>query len=158
MKKQKSGLTLIEILIYTTLLTIVLGLITNFLYQVINFKVLNQMDSDLFQNSSLIMGKIGQDVRKTQEITNPSDDNFVNTLVLQTEAGQITYLVDEGVLKRNNVGLTDERVRVDIEPPNRGFRKIDNSVQVRVGLEAKLKPFGKSTKKNDYQTTVFIGD
>ena len=156
MKKSSTGFTIIEILIYCTLLAIVLSLITNFLYQVNDFRVNTQIDSDLFQNNLLIMNKLRQDIKKTQEVTTPSSDNFVNTLVLQTEEGQIIYIVEGGILKRNSIELTDEKVEVDFEPPNRGFRKIGSTIQVKIGLEAKLKPFGRQYKKVDYQTTIFL--
>jgi len=153
---KKKGLTIIEILIYATLLSIILGFITNFLYQVNNFRINNQIDSDLFQNNLLIMNKLSQDIKKAQEVTTPADENFTSTLVLETEEGQITYLIDEGVLKRNGLGLTDNKVTADLGPPNNGFRKINNTIQVKISLEAQLKPFSLPNKKNNYQTTIFL--
>lgn len=155
---KKLGLTLIEILIYVTLLTTVLGLITNFLYQVANFRVNSQIESSLFQNSSLVINKITRDVEAAQAITTPTDENFVNTLVLTKETGQITYQVNAGVLERNGVQLTDNQVEVSLEPPNKGFRKIGNSVQIKISFKAKLKPFGQPVKEKIYQTAASLRD
>jgi len=152
----KKGFTLIEILIYTFLLSIAFILVTNFLYQVNNFRVNSQINSDLFQNSSLIINKLNNDIKKAYDITIPDSDNFINTCIIETEEGQITYLVEDGILKRNNIELTDGKVTMFLEPPDRGFRKLSSTIQVKFELEAKLKPFGLPNKKNGYQTTVAL--
>ncbi len=151
---KKRGTTLIEILFYAGLLTIVLGLITNFLYSALNFKVRNQIQSALFQNIQEVVTKISQDIRRTESVTTPVNESFTNSLILQTQEGQITFVLDEGVLKRNNLALTDQQVEVIIDPPNRGFRRIGDSIQMKIRLKAKLKPFGQPYKEYDYQTTI----
>lgn len=157
MFNKKKGISLIEVLIYVTVLTVVLALVTNFLYQVTNLKVNSLIVSSLYQNSSMIMNKISQDIKAAQAVLGPLDENLVNNLVLQTETGQIDYQVNNGVLKRNNIDLTDNKVEVSLEPPEFGFRKIGNSVQMILRIKAKLKPFGQPIEKEEiYQTTVSL--
>jgi hypothetical protein len=156
LKKNKSGTTLIEILIYVALLTTILGLITNFLYQVANFRVNNQVDSSLFQNSSFAINKICQDIRLAEEVISPVDSNFSNSLILTTASGQVSYQVNDGILTRNGVDLTDNQVEVNLTPGDRGFRKIGNSVQLVINIKPKIKPFGQTQPEKTYQTTVFL--
>jgi hypothetical protein len=59
-----------------------------------------------------------------------------------------------GVLRRNDVDITDNQVEVNLEPPKYGFRKVGNSVQVIIGLKSTMKPFGQLPKEQVYQTTV----
>ena len=39
------------------------------------------------------MDKISKDLKKTQVISLPADENFTNTLTLETEEGQVSYQV-----------------------------------------------------------------
>lgn len=156
--QSQKGITFIEILIYTALLTITLSLITNFLFQVANFKVNNQIESGLFQNSSLCFNKMSADIRKALAVISPSTSSFSPSLILTTEEGQITYEVSGEAVKRNGVALTDKEVTIELSGPNYGFRKIGNSIQIKMGLTAKTQPFGQPLKKRDYQTTIFLSN
>jgi len=158
MEQSNKGITLIEILIYTTLLTIVLGLITNFFYQMANYKVNQQVDSVLFNNSSLMIDKITTDVKKAQSIEIPTDSSYSNTLELTLDEGGVVYSVVDGVLERNSVPITDGRAIVDVEESERGFRKIDNSIQIRISLKTMQKRFGMPEKEKVYQTTIFFNE
>jgi len=152
---KKSGLTFIEILIYTSLLSVILGLISSFFYQAINFKVLNQQESSFYQNSQLMINKITQDLRKTQSVVSPGDENFADILTVNTAEGQVTYQVSEGRLERNGMALTDAQVSV-ITGDERGFRKIGRSIQLKLVLKANIKSFGQPIKTREYQTTIFL--
>ena len=153
--KLKKGITLIELLIYVALLTIILGIITNFLYQVATFKVNNQVSSDLLQNSVLMINKMTRDIKEADEIIKPFDDNFSNELQVEIDEETITYTIEDEILKRNGTGLTDEKVRVFLDT-NQGFRRIGNSIQIVFSLESELKPFGQNKKVKQYQTSAFF--
>lgn len=154
-KKSKLGITLIEILIYVGLLTTVLALVTNFLYQVANFRMLNQIQSSMLQNSQVVLNKIDQDVRKATEIITPSDNNFSNSLVLNTQAGQITYELENGILLKNNQALTDNYV-VTFFNEGMGFRRIGHTIHLTIGIRSVVKPFGQPKKENIYKSAFFI--
>ncbi len=152
--KSKSGISIIEILIYVFLLTIILGIVTNLFYQVANFRVNHQISSSLLQNSSLVMTKISHDIQEASSAAIPTSDTLTNNLVLGSQDGQISYQVVAGVLRRNGVDVTDSQVEVNVEPPKYGFRKVGNSVQVIISLKTTMKPFGQLPKEQVYQTTV----
>lgn len=155
-KKSKSGLTLIEIMIYVVLLTTIVGMITTFFFQVSNFKVLSQLESSLIQNSQLVIKKLTIDVKNAQSVSSPTDENYANSLVLQTEAGQVSYQVSGDVLQRNGQSLTDNEVVVSLDPPSLGFRKIGNSIQLRVMLTTRQRAFGQDNKSKIYQTAISL--
>jgi len=155
-KKTNSGFTLMEMMIYTFLLSIVLAMIANFLYQAANFRVNQRIENTLFRNSQLVINKISQDIKKAEAVTNPVDENFTNTLSLQINGEEISYQVQNGIIKRNGTDLTDNQVELKLSAGDRGFRKIDSSIQIKFGLEAKHKPFGQSKKEKIYQTTVAL--
>jgi len=157
-KQKRTGFTLVEIVIYAGLLSVVLLLTTNFLYQVINFKLNHQVATSLFQNSFFALNKISQDVRRANSLISPVDADFTDSLVLETEAGQIDYQIETGTLMRNDQALTDEKVIVILSPPETGFRKIGQSVQVKMKFRTNLKPFGQPAKEVDYQTTISLGE
>lgn len=154
-KKSKLGITLIEILIYVGLLTTVLALVTNFLYQVANFRMLNQIQSSVFQNSQLVFNKIDQDLRQADEIITPNTDIFTDSLVINSLEGQVSFELDNGVLKKNSQALTDEFVEVFFDE-NMGFRKIGNTVQLIMGVRSKMKPFGQPKQESIYKSAFFI--
>lgn len=154
----KKGLSLVEVIFYAAFLTIILSLTTSFLHQVANFRISNQITSSLFQNSQLAIRKITQDIRLAESVTIPTDDNFINSLIMEAEGGTVTYQINGEVLTRNGVELTDDKVEVFLDPPNRGFRRIGDSIQIKIKFKAVLKPFGQNHKEQEYQTTVFIGD
>lgn len=148
------GTTLIEILIYVGLLTTVLAVVTNFLYQVANFRLIHQQDSLLFQNSQIIMDKLEKDIEDANQIITPSDDNFNSSLVLENDAGQITYAINDGYLTKNSIKLTDNQVEVYLKDLM-GFRKIGQTIQIRLGIRSKIRAFGQSRKENIYQTAFY---
>jgi len=155
-KLDRKGLSLIEILVYVTLLSVVLGLTTNFLYQTANFKVNQQLKKHLFENSQLIIDKIRQDLKDVQTVNTPSDENFVSELNLETSAGSVVYNQDNTSLKRNGTELTDDRVEFDIGSVDTGFRRIGNSIQLKFLLKTKQKPFGREQKEETYTTTIYF--
>lgn len=156
-KSLKQGISMIEILLYAVLLTVVLGVVTNFFYQIANFKINHQISSDLFQNSQLIINKLSQDLAAYPNVISPLSEGFEDSLVAGTGSGQITYKVNNGSLQRNDNDLNDDKVIINLAPPNYGFRKIGNSIQVKFQLTTKLKPFGQGVKSQNYQTAIFLG-
>lgn len=156
MNKKNKGVTLIELLVYAALLTVVLGLATNLLYQVINFKANQQIESSLQQNTLLAFNKMAADIKNSTNIVLPIDQNYNSSLSLETPAGQIVYQVQNGILTRNGIGLTDNNLTCETSLPNYGFRKLGKSIQVRLKVTANFKPFGQEQKVRDYQTTVAL--
>ncbi len=148
--KRKQGATLVEMIIYASLLTIILGLTANFFYQTANFRVNNRIEAGLFQNSFIGMNKMSGDIRKAETVVTPIDENFTETLVIQAGGEEISYGVNGGVLERNGMKITGDEVEV-IEI---GFRRIGETVQIRLKLEAKQRPFGQEKKEKEYQTAV----
>lgn len=156
MNKLKLGTTFIEILIYMALLTTILALVTNLYYQVANFKQNQQIESSLLHNSSLVFNRLSLDIKQSSTIIEPIDQNFDGRLVVTIGDNQVTYEVIDGVLKRNNVELTDNMVVVNLSPPSFGFRQISNSIQIILNIQAKAKPFGLPPKAQVYQTTISL--
>ncbi|MFC1711711.1 hypothetical protein ACFLZ1_03950 [Patescibacteria group bacterium] len=154
--KNKLGISLIEVIVYIGLLTTVLALVTNFLYQVANFKVNNQIESAIFQNSNLAFNKISRDIKNANSITTPVDASFVNSLVLELDDGSVTYEVVNDSLQRNGIDITDKFAIVDVNDSLKGFRKIGDSVQIRISFISKQKPFGQTNKEKIYQTAFSL--
>ena len=156
MKNLKQGISFIEILIYMALLTTILALVTNLFYQVANFKQNQQIESSLLQNSSLVFNRLSLDLKEATVISQPVDQNFDSRLVITIGGNQVTYEVINGVLKRNNIDLTDNQVIINLTSPSYGFRKINNSIQVKMNIKSTGKPFGLSQKEQLYQTTISL--
>lgn len=156
MKYFKYGITFIEILIYMAMLTTILVLVTDLFYQVANFKQNQQIENSLLQNSSLIFNKISLDIKQASTISQPSGQDFNSQLILTLNGNQVVYEVSDGVLKRDNIDLTDDQVIINLNPPTFGFRQINNSVQIKMNIKSKAKPFGLSQKEQIYQTTISL--
>jgi len=155
MKQLKSGITLVEMIIYVGILTVVLGLTANIYYHIASYRVNQRVENALFSNSSFAMEKIKKDIKKAQSLELPIDSNYTNSLQLTKDGELVSWTVENGVLKRNSELITDNKVIVDMEEENRGFRKIGNSIQMRISLKTKQKRFGMPEKEKVYQTTVF---
>jgi hypothetical protein len=152
----KSGISLIEILVYVSVLMTLLALVTNFLYQVANFKVNNQIQTAVFQNSNIAINKITQDLKQATEVNVPADSSFTDILSLQTNEGLVEYTVGHGFLLRNGQEITDNLVFINLGVGNRGFRRLGNSVQIIMGVVSVQKPFGQQQKETIYQTSVSL--
>lgn len=155
-QKWEKGMTFIEILFYAGFLTIILGLLTNFLYQAMNYKVNNQITTTLFQNSQTVVTQLNQTLAEATNVTMPTDSSFTNQLIFNTDAGQVIFDLSNGALRQNSTSITDDQVEVIFNPPNSGFRKIGATIQAKFSLKAKLKPFGLPPKQQDYQITIFL--
>jgi hypothetical protein len=156
--KNKKGLTLVEMIIYCGLLTIILGLTANLFTQIASYRVNQGVDNALFANSSLIFDKISDDVKKAQSIETPADINYSDTLSMTLDEGTVNYIVEDGVLKRNNVDLSGNRVIVNVSGSERGFRKIDDTLQIKISIKSEQKRFGQPEKEKIYQTTIFYDE
>ena len=152
----KKGTTFIEILLYAGFLTIILGLLTNFLYQAMTYKVNNQISATLFQNSQAVATQLTTALSQATSVIDPVDTSFTNQLILDTDAGPATFDLSNGILRKNSSNITDNQVEMILNPPQSGFRRIGSTVQIKFSLKAKLKPFGLPQKVKDYQVTIFL--
>lgn len=150
------GFTLIELIIYAGLLSFVLLVIASFLTNIADFKQNNRVINSFYQNTVLIKEKIKSDISKANELVFPLDENFSNSLILKTDSETISYTCKNGVLKRNEEILTDKRVKIILEPPFYGFRKIGKSLQLKLKIVSQEKISGQGEKSENFQTAFVL--
>lgn len=143
-------------LLYAGLLSIILYVVTDVLFQISGFELNTQAENDLLQNSNLVFQKITADIRQASSIITPQDEALVDQLIIQTPKGIIVYQVSNGILFKNGEKVTSKEVTVNFSPPNYGFKKLSQSVWLSFQIESVIKPLTGFKKSERLQTAVSL--
>jgi competence protein ComGC len=136
--QNKKGTTLIEILVYSLILSFVLLIIGNLLYFLLTFWQRNKVSKSIYRNSNFLNQKLEKDMAEIYDITLPTDGEFVDQLTMvSTISGQINYYVNDNMLFRNGEQVTDGDVIISVSGTDLGFRLVDSSVDWRMQMESK---------------------
>lgn len=122
----KKGFTLIELIIYIAILSVVLVLITDFAWNILYGDVKSQTVRETQQNARFAMEKITRAIRAGQ---NPA----------------IIFIVNNGILYQSGVALTTERVKVT----NLNFTSSANSYKINIRVE-----YYNPENRNEYKALV----
>lgn len=122
----KKGFTLIELIIYIAILSVVLVLITDFAWNILYGDVKSQTVRETQQNARFAMEKITRAIRAGQ---NPA----------------IIFTVNNGMLYQSGVALTTERVKVT----NLNFTSSANSYKINIRVE-----YYNPENRNEYKALV----
>lgn len=115
---ERSGFTIIELLVYMVIATVAIVTITGFMVDVIKYAAGTKAKKEVQQNSRLVMSRISQDIRNArsiQAIALPPNNHQLD--LVDASGKSVTYLLaDTSVTYNDHVNpistLTGSRVRV----------------------------------------------
>ena len=91
--KNIKGMSLVEVIIYCGLLSIILSILYLFYAQIANQRILQVTETDIYTNGYKILLDFQKTVRKTSSVGIPSFRGMGN--ILSLDNGNITYHLDE---------------------------------------------------------------
>jgi len=127
---QKSGSTLIELLIYIAVLGIILLVVTDLLSQSLEASVKSQVRNEVEENSRLIFERIKYDVRRAGAITVPANlGETQNSLVLTIDGQPLTFSKIGNALFITNGLISDPITTNEVVVDSISFQKIGGKIE-----------------------------
>ena len=142
-KQKKRGFSLLELLIYIGVLSIIVVVITNILISLSNSNSQSQARSEVNSSVRFASELLQQDLKNASAVSVPSFGNPSTSLTLVRNNKTITYDVSEGVLRRTEgqndpSNITNSSVIVSsvtftrIENTNAVFDKTNVSIKIKM--------------------------
>lgn len=153
------GFTLIELIIYITILAGILSLLFNFGWEIIHGDIKSQSIREVQQNSRFVMGKITENILGSIGINNPSDgnsDNFLSLEMEDTDLNPMVFRLSDGRLTITQGGngpydLTSSRVvATDLEFINISYENTPGTIKIKMNIEY-LNP----NNLNQYESSLY---
>ncbi len=96
----KKGFTLIEVLIYITIIGVVVSGFIAFTLSISNSRSKNYVMQEVQANSRVALGLISQKIRLAEDVITPSEGNSTSTLILDMPAPDpnLTFSITNGIL------------------------------------------------------------
>ncbi len=131
---QKSGSTLIELLIYIAVLGIILLVVTDLLSQTLEASVKSQVRNEVEENSRLIFERIKYDVRRANAITIPANlGETQNSLTLTINGQPLTFSKIGNALFITNGLISDPITTNEVVVDSISFQKIGSKLESNGG-------------------------
>src|SRR4030042_2266826 len=123
----KRGHTIVELLVYMGILSILLVTLTNLFSLIVNLRLEAEGMSAVEQDGDFLLSRLFYDISRADSITVPAD-NGDTTSTLQLVIGGVThtYATASGQLQITNDNGTDNLNGVDTTVSNISFQRIGN--------------------------------
>ncbi len=162
--KIQKGFTVVELMIYMGLLTVVLGILTTVFVDSLDVQLESEADSSVSQDGNYILAKLAYDIHRATSITSPPTLGGTNTS-FQINIGGVdySYSLNGGNLEVNDGVITNTLNSYSTNVSNfsvtrlgnSGSGKVENSLRISFTLTSKtLKNTGAKTK--DFQTSISL--
>lgn len=158
LKFKKNGLTLIELLIYLAITTIVLVVVISLMTSIAKSKSQSSGLGDINQNGRFFTERVTYSVQQASNISGSFPADSLNltinsaSVVFSLSDGQIFYQEGAGA----SLPLTSEKVEITSIAPGEGiFEKITNGSAQSVQIKFKVK-FKETGFSQDFQTSVLV--
>ncbi len=115
--RTNNGFSLIELVIYTGLVSIMLLALTSFITLLLSSRNRNQVIAEVEQQGVAVLQLLTQTTRNASELASPAIGLVDSTLELDTDDGQVIFSLDDGQLQVTEAGgspvaVTNDRVVV----------------------------------------------
>ena len=158
-----SGFTLVELLIYMGLLSIILVVLSQIFGSILDAQLESQASSSVHRDGRFILSKLSHDIHKAQSIVDPAAIGE-QSIDLQLTIDGINYIysLDNGNLEVSDGVEANNLNSGDTTVSDLSFTRIGNSVanakntvRITYTITSKIvRPKGMETK--DFQTTIGI--
>lgn len=128
MKKRKNGFTIVELLIYTTILLGLLYIFTSMFGSILDVQLESETQSAIIQDSGYIFARLQYDIGRATSIETPSSlGASSSTLVLNINGVDFTYGVSNGTLQLSSEGVSAALNGFGTTVSNLSFRRYGNT-------------------------------
>lgn len=158
-EETSAGISLIELIFYTSLLGIILTVLYLYFIQTSNQKIDQITETAIYDNASRVLFDLQQTIKQASKVDSPSKGQVANSLSLNS--GDIIYAVDEQkTLEKTQNGetnqLTDKNVLIeDLTFGNLGPDTDYPTVKINFTLKNAHELVGKE-KKMKFQTAITL--
>ena len=157
----QKGLSIVEMLIYMGLLSIMLIVLTDMFVSVLNLKADLNATSFNEQDGRFIMARLSQDINNSQSITTPNTPgSTTSNLVIVKNGVTHTFALNGTDLQLTNTSGTFNLNSSETNITNLTFKRIGNgnrdTIQIKYTVESKTIRSGNRTESINFQTTVGI--
>jgi type II secretory pathway pseudopilin PulG len=128
MKKLKRGTTLIELVIYMGLLSILLLILTQTFTTIIQTRLDTESTSSVQQDGNYLISRFMYDISRAQAISTPSTFGTGSSLVINIGGTNYTYTLSNGKLQLTNSNGTNDLNSYDTTVSNLQFTRIGNGI------------------------------
>lgn len=128
MKKRKNGFTIVELLIYTTILLGLLYIFTSMFGSILDVQLESETQSAIIQDSGYIFARLQYDIGRASSIVTPSSLGASSSiLVLNINGVDFTYGVSNGTLQLASEGVSAALNGFGTTVSNLSFRRYGNT-------------------------------
>ena len=126
-KKLKKGFTLVELIIYFSILSVFILILTDILVSVIDAQLSTQSTSAVAQDGRYIYARITYDINRAQSVSVPANlGDTSNSLVLNISGTTYTYTLNGESLQITDPTGTYSLTGSDTKLSNLQFKRIGN--------------------------------
>lgn len=158
--KFSKGFTLVELLLYMGIFTILLTVITTIFTQSIDTQLESQATSSVEQDGRYILAKLIYDINRASSITSPTLGNSASSLQIVVNGVTQTYQLSSGNLTITDSNGTNNLNGFDTSISNLSFRQLGNvggKNSIRINFTASsITERNTGPEVRDYETTAGI--
>jgi len=160
-KLNQKGVTIVEMLIYMGLLSIMLVVLTEMFASILSLRADLNAVSFTEQDGKFILTRLKTDISNSQSITTPATNGSTTTSLAIVKAGvTYTYSVSDDNLQLTTNTGTYNLNSSETSITNVTFKRIGNNnkdtVQIKYTVNGKTIRSGNRTESINFQTTVGI--
>ncbi len=159
MKRLKSGFTIVELLIYTTILLSLLYVFTSMFGSILDVQLESETQSAIIQDSGFIFARLQYDIGRATSIQIPNSLGAASSqLTLRINGSDITYAASNGVLQLTSASSSGALNSFGTTISNLSFRRYGNvngknSISVSYTLTSTTQRTG-GYDTQDFQSTI----
>lgn len=146
------GATLVELLIYMAILTVVMTFVTDFLVQTVETRLEIQAKSSMEQDQRFILSRLTYDIKRASSITTPASGTTDN-LVLVLDGETYSYQLAINNYQLTTGSGTYNLNSSDIEVSALSFQRLEDTIKIGMTLMPEKGRLGGETPRT-ITTTV----
>src|SRR3989344_4201404 len=160
MKKTVYGFTLIEMILYISLLTVLMTVLTSLFISILDNQLKTSETSEVEQDGRFIIARFIYDISQAQNITLPATVGGTSSSLQFTQSGiNYTYSPSNGNLQLSDGTYTDMLNSYNTSISNLTFQRLGNAsgkntISVHLMVTSKIQSPGGGFEQKDFTITV----
>ncbi|MFW0862433.1 MAG: PulJ/GspJ family protein [Candidatus Komeilibacteria bacterium] len=152
MKKNQTGLTLVEVIIYITIVSMILTVAVFFAWDVIGGQTKSYVITEVNQNSRFILNSIAKDMRQAVSINSVTEDSLSVDLI---DGSTITYMFNNELYTLSRQLNTDDPIILhsDVIVATGVWQDLSTSQSSSVSLDLTV-AYNSTSNHTDWQSSL----
>lgn len=127
MKKNNSGFTIVELLMFMGLITILLGLLTSIFLTAIDVQLSSQATSSVEQDGQYLLTRLTYDIHRAASVVSPALGETADSLALTVDGDTYTYALAGGRLQLTSAAGTHALTNIDTSLSGLQFTRVGSA-------------------------------